>query len=318
MSSGKKVKSNMPGKGEPQAPRLTVIKGKATGKVFTVTKDETSLGRSPECDIHIDDNNISRKHARVVFLSGIFFIYDNESLNGTFVNGKKMIEAQLQSGDMIRVGDTQLKFEYEKIGHKAAPPKKLQQSPKPSAKIASKRPVPRESKTTPRVRLYLWALIIAGGAIAILLVQKGKRTETVRPGPKPSVVITPYSFKVDEPPPKVPEQIKESDPTALYSQGLISMMSENYKEAIDLFKKTLILDPNHESAKINLEKSRKLLKKTIEDLYASGVREYDILYYDRAILQWKKVLTLARGFDRAMYKKARERIAEANKRLKGK
>jgi len=94
----------------------------------------------------------------------------------------------------------------------------------------------------------------------------------------------------------------------------MSFLAGDYKKAISYFERVLKVDPRNENVKKKLDESRELLKKKIEELFKAGVREFRILYFDRAILQWNKVITLAEGFDREMLANARARIADAEKR----
>ena len=71
---------------------------------------ETTIGRSPDCGIFLDDVTVSRKHAVLVERDGGFFIEDQGSLNGTFVNRKRVESAQLDDGDELQIGKYRLTF----------------------------------------------------------------------------------------------------------------------------------------------------------------------------------------------------------------
>ena len=71
-----------------------------------------SLGRSADADIRLDDRYASGIHARVFNRSGAYFVEDMNSTNGTLLNSRELHgEAELNPGDMIRIGDTELRFE---------------------------------------------------------------------------------------------------------------------------------------------------------------------------------------------------------------
>jgi pSer/pThr/pTyr-binding forkhead associated (FHA) protein len=70
----------------------------------------TTIGRSPDCGIFLDDVTVSRKHAVLVQRDGGFFIEDQGSLNGTFVNRKRVESAQLEDGDELQIGKYRLTF----------------------------------------------------------------------------------------------------------------------------------------------------------------------------------------------------------------
>jgi hypothetical protein len=71
-----------------------------------------SLGRSVDADIRLDDRYASGIHARVFNRSGAYFVEDMNSTNGTLLNSRELHgEAELSPGDVIRIGDTELRFE---------------------------------------------------------------------------------------------------------------------------------------------------------------------------------------------------------------
>ncbi|MDX6606772.1 MAG: hypothetical protein QOD14_1312 [Solirubrobacterales bacterium] len=71
-----------------------------------------SLGRSADADIRLDDRYASGFHARVFNRSGIYVVEDLNSTNGTLLNSRELHgEAELSAGDVIRIGDTEFRFE---------------------------------------------------------------------------------------------------------------------------------------------------------------------------------------------------------------
>jgi pSer/pThr/pTyr-binding forkhead associated (FHA) protein len=71
-----------------------------------------SLGRSADADIRLDDRYASGIHARVFNRSGAYFVEDMNSTNGTLLNSRELHgEAELTPGDVIRIGDTEFRFE---------------------------------------------------------------------------------------------------------------------------------------------------------------------------------------------------------------
>jgi pSer/pThr/pTyr-binding forkhead associated (FHA) protein len=70
----------------------------------------TRIGRSPECEIFLDDVTVSRNHAVLVERDGRFYVEDEGSLNGTFVNRKRIDNAGLENGDELQIGKYRLTF----------------------------------------------------------------------------------------------------------------------------------------------------------------------------------------------------------------
>src|SRR5262245_56904443 len=67
-------------------------------------RNEAIIGRSPDCDIHIDAEGVSREHAYIRMSGGKITIEDNESRNGTFVNEERVETRALRPGDRVRLG----------------------------------------------------------------------------------------------------------------------------------------------------------------------------------------------------------------------
>jgi pSer/pThr/pTyr-binding forkhead associated (FHA) protein/subtilisin family serine protease len=77
---------------------------------YPVSPRGATLGRSSDNDVHLSDSLVSRKHARIELKGAVFTIIDLGSANGTFVNGQRIRQAALRSGDEIRMGTSQLRF----------------------------------------------------------------------------------------------------------------------------------------------------------------------------------------------------------------
>ena len=93
-----------------QGPALVVRSGGGrAGEMFPLD-GEMTVGRSPDCGIFLDDVTVSRKHAVLRERDGDFFIEDQGSLNGTFVNRKRVESAQLEDGDELQVGKYRLTY----------------------------------------------------------------------------------------------------------------------------------------------------------------------------------------------------------------
>ena len=93
---------------------LDVIGGPDVGTTHKVTMVNTVIGRGPEADIRIKDERASRKHAAIVYTGGEFRIRDEDSANGTFLNGSKVVEYAIRHGDKILVGDSLMQFHLGK------------------------------------------------------------------------------------------------------------------------------------------------------------------------------------------------------------
>lgn len=74
-------------------------------------KGDNWIGRSSECEVVLDDDSISRRHAKIGYRgNGVFEIADGGSRNGTRVNGHRTSRATLNDGDSIQLGDMTVVF----------------------------------------------------------------------------------------------------------------------------------------------------------------------------------------------------------------
>jgi ribosomal protein L40E len=92
-------------------PALVVRSGGGrAGEAFPLEGERVTVGRSPDCEIFLDDVTVSRKHAALTKNGDSFSIRDEGSLNGTFVNRKRVEGAELEDGDEIQIGKYRLTF----------------------------------------------------------------------------------------------------------------------------------------------------------------------------------------------------------------
>jgi pSer/pThr/pTyr-binding forkhead associated (FHA) protein len=94
-----------------KGPALVVRSGGGrAGETFFPSAERTLIGRSPECDVFLDDVTVSRRHAELVHEGETFTISDLGSLNGTFVNRKRIESAELEDDDELQIGKYRLTF----------------------------------------------------------------------------------------------------------------------------------------------------------------------------------------------------------------
>ena len=94
-----------------KGPALVVRAGGGrTGEIFQPSGERTLIGRSPDCDVFLDDVTVSRKHAVLIEGDGGFVIEDQGSLNGTYVNRRRIESGKLEDGDEVQIGKYRLTF----------------------------------------------------------------------------------------------------------------------------------------------------------------------------------------------------------------
>jgi pSer/pThr/pTyr-binding forkhead associated (FHA) protein len=84
--------------------------GGRAGESFPVEGDRMTIGRSPDANVFLDDVTVSRNHALLVRRRDGLYIDDLGSLNGTYVNRRRIESHRLQNGDELQVGKYKLTY----------------------------------------------------------------------------------------------------------------------------------------------------------------------------------------------------------------
>ena len=100
-------------KGATYGALLTFESGPFAGRIVALPRQMVTIGRAPDNDVVVGDPATSGHHGRIEDRSGAFWISDLGSTNGTLVNGEPVIEKQLSDGDMIAIGQNNLRFSLE-------------------------------------------------------------------------------------------------------------------------------------------------------------------------------------------------------------
>src|SRR5271154_7208615 len=105
--------------------RLVILSEGFTGKSFELTVDKTTIGRVDDNTFPIPEASVSSHHCEVLLRGTDIVIRDLNSTNGTFINGHQVTgEAPLKPGQILRLGQIEMRLE-DAASAKAAAPKKL-------------------------------------------------------------------------------------------------------------------------------------------------------------------------------------------------
>ncbi len=96
---------------EPVAPSRAVLAG--AGRRTVLSGSRVVIGRSRECEITLEDANVSRRHAELRPKGDSWLVADLGSTNGVKVNHRRVEQAVLRHGDQVTIGLTELEFELE-------------------------------------------------------------------------------------------------------------------------------------------------------------------------------------------------------------
>lgn len=96
---------------ETDGPRLEVVVGNGvSGSVYPIADTGLTMGRAEDRDVVVPDPASSRHHCHISLENGEYVLHDNGSANGVFVNAVRVRECTLSDGDLVRIGNTELRF----------------------------------------------------------------------------------------------------------------------------------------------------------------------------------------------------------------
>jgi serine/threonine protein kinase len=143
---------------EVEAPWLVLLEGPESGRRFRVTGGEFTIGRGVGNRLPLSGRFVSRHHALIIFQNGQYILYDRDSTNGTYVNGRLVVKYILRPGDRIQIGPSILEFQSPRILPRISP------TPIPSP---TRIPSPSFSLPIPRFQDYVITPLKQGGAATI-------------------------------------------------------------------------------------------------------------------------------------------------------
>ncbi len=111
-------------------PFLHIIHGANQGTRYELDETPLTIGRDASNHLQLADPQVSRHHAQIAPLDGVYHFLDQESSNGSFVNGLRVGEHQLRGGDQIQLGDTVLEFADSSVASRRSAHEKIHIVPK--------------------------------------------------------------------------------------------------------------------------------------------------------------------------------------------
>lgn len=91
--------------------RITIVKGPRQGEQIELLGGRTRIGALDDNDIVLPSKQVSRYHAELRVRAGRVHIWDLQARNLTYVNGKSVKNCELSTGDIITIGDAELRYE---------------------------------------------------------------------------------------------------------------------------------------------------------------------------------------------------------------
>jgi predicted component of type VI protein secretion system len=130
-----------------------------SGQPIDVVKDQTVVGRDPSCEIVVADGSVSRKHARLERRGLVWWVVDQGSANGTYLNSLRIAEQALKNGQELRFGALAFRVDLKEdpeatvatpiVGDDSATVMALPEPPAPTPKPAAPPPLPKPASPPP-------------------------------------------------------------------------------------------------------------------------------------------------------------------------
>jgi hypothetical protein len=138
-----------------------------SGPAIDVVKDQSMVGRDPSCEVVVTDGSVSRRHARLEKRGGAWWVVDQGSANGTYVNSLKVAEQALKNSQELRFGALAFRVDIHEdpeatvsspiladdsatvMAPQTPPPVPLPPPLPPSPKPAAPPPLPHAAATPP-------------------------------------------------------------------------------------------------------------------------------------------------------------------------
>ena len=171
--------------------RIVMISGPAVGASFPLLDKRVVIGRGEDCDLPVNDTSVSRVHAEIHGIDGgRWEVVDRDSSNGVRVNGVELKRALLDAGDVVELGDVQLKFVAAgQVYHPQEPAAGSLRRHSLEPGVGDQRPVARS-----RTRAVAVVAVVAVLAVVAVVALRGGATSSAA-GP---AEVNPASQALDE------------------------------------------------------------------------------------------------------------------------
>ncbi|MEZ4704648.1 MAG: FHA domain-containing protein [Bdellovibrionota bacterium] len=298
--------------------------------------DEITLGRTEQNDVVLAHNNISRHHASIFITPKACHIQDMGSRNGTYVNGERIDPAapkKIVLQDEIRIGQylflvgrkepqnpmyaaTSEKWLQAKEFVREVSKEFRQKSKELASASAFKFKEVQKKKKLEMPRLSRRGALY--GVMFLVLAWVGY-TSMQSPSPTLESSSQPSEKPETSTPISQTEKIKPAprgELDSLMERAMSYVQFQDYAAAIPLLQRILATDASNEKARQLLLRSEKKLLENISIHRENGAREYEKLFFDRAIIEWKKAYSLAVNYNQEMASEIQTLIDDAEEKLR--
>ncbi len=164
-----------------------------SGNPIEVAQDAVLVGRDPTCDIVLSDGSVSRRHARIERRGPQWFVVDQGSANGTFLDSQRVADGPMRTGQELRFGSVAFRVEVASStdtadlmpgativqATPAEPPRRVSAPPPPppptgpSARVTAARPLVPKAQVPKKRGPLFWTLTGCCGCLTLLALAAG-------------------------------------------------------------------------------------------------------------------------------------------------
>ncbi|MFT5586370.1 MAG: hypothetical protein ACI9VR_003968 [Cognaticolwellia sp.] len=301
-------------------PTLVCTAGPLQGHRAEVTSAGLRIGRDAACEVHVQDPDVSRSHARIILHKGSVWVQDAGSRNGVFVNDKRVDDNKsIGPGDVVNIGPH--RFTLEMVDH--------DNDPSVSVRLDSLYEPKKSWKIWPFVLLVL---ILAGGIAVVALAGgsgtapqgstapgKYSLTAALQPdapetGPDGNALTQALSASAKDPRSEWPDPPEGASLTELVEQGHAHYQAGRQQDALAQYQMALKLDGSCEICAVRIERLNGEIAESIKENFDGGLRYYNSLKYPQAINAWETVLMLEPDPEAPVHKQTLEYLAQAKEK----
>jgi pSer/pThr/pTyr-binding forkhead associated (FHA) protein len=313
---------------QPQVPRqegerarLKVVKGPDFGVVFVLRAPRLTLGRGEDNDVVLGDLKASRHHAELQEVQGAWSVKDSGSSNGILIKGSSVRSAQLRSGDVFALGETEIEFLGSETGTRVlvAPPnhRTIQENrkrieaitqfgggvPQVAGQGSSARPSP------------VVILLVLAGAVLFFIPSESPQKKQSEPETTSARNVAGRAW-MQESLPQEGEIRRTAD--KFFKTGFREYREKNYIRAQIQFETVLQIDPTHRLSQVYLDNCRREILDEVNRSLTNGKRSFDAGKLKEAKGQFESVLRLLyRDIQNPLYIEAKDQLDRVTKAIKG-
>jgi pSer/pThr/pTyr-binding forkhead associated (FHA) protein len=321
-------------------PILMVTAGLQQGMHLEINAQGIRIGRDPNNELHLDDAEVSRHHARVILHNGAVWVQDAGSRNGIFVNGTRVSgHKQVAPGAQIQIGTHQFLVELPKEGMDSSvsidlgsiTPRTLTES--------------NGSKTLPIIVGAILCIVLIGGMILIKNKNSGSginlsvTTDNPNTGLSLNDLLGTTNGEESTAQPKEDENLtaaqrlarsidgdtKEDEKIPAPAEGVSARelrdeahelyQAEYFHDALIKYKQCTMLDPGMEVCRHRTEKLAFEITELKQQHHNSCLRYLEVQQYDQALASCEMVLQLETNPNADLHQSAQRGIAKARAAL---